>query len=137
MNKQKQSTRHRAPLHRQGQRGNRSSWSIPLVVGLTVVAILTGAILSFENRPANKFSVPVVTVQPQPTNQPPFPHVPRISLQEAKEKADSGQAVLIDVRSKQAYDSQHIAGALSFPEEEIEARLSELPRDRELILYCT
>ncbi len=106
-----------------------------------VVAIIAGAILSFENRPAasanSKFSVPVVTVQPQPTNQPPFPNVPRISIQEAKEKVELGRAVLIDVRSKQAYDSQHAAGALSFPEEEIEARLSELPRDKELILYCT
>jgi len=134
MNKQTRSTRRRSPSRRQG-------WAIPVVVGLMVVAIIAGVILSFQNRPAasanSPFSVPVITVQPQPTNQPPFPNVPRISIQEAKEKVELGQAVLIDVRSKQAYDSQHAAGALSFPEEEIEARLSELPRDKELILYCT
>ncbi len=131
-----------AASRRRTPQADRSAWIIPAIVGLMVVAIVVGVILSIENRsPAaasgRNISVPVTTVQPRPTNQPPYPHVPRISPQVAKERMDAGQAVLIDVRSKQAYDSQHAAGALSFPEEEIENRLQELPRDKELILYCT
>jgi rhodanese-related sulfurtransferase len=50
---------------------------------------------------------------------------------------EKGQALLIDVRDSGAYDQSHAVGALSFPEGEIESRLSELPRDKQLILYCT
>ncbi len=137
----KRSTRRHAPGKRQPRQADRAALIIPIVAGLAVLAIVVGVIFSIENRPpiagGHNISVPVTTVQPQPTRQPPFPNVPRISPQTAKERVDAGQAVLIDVRSKQAYDSQHAAGALSFPEEEIEARLQELPRDKDLILYCT
>jgi hypothetical protein len=81
--------------------------------------------------------VPILTAQPLLTAEIPYPKVPRISLEEAKGKLDSGQAVLIDVRSKESYDQAHAGGALSIPEEKMDARLSELPRDQLLILYCT
>jgi 3-mercaptopyruvate sulfurtransferase SseA len=77
------------------------------------------------------------TAQPLPTQPIPNPLVPRISLDEAQTRLEQGQAVLIDVRSRESYDQAHAAGALSFPEEEVDARLGELPRDKDLILYCT
>ena len=83
------------------------------------------------------FSVPILTAQPLLTAEIPYPKVPRIPLEAAKEKLDEGQALLIDVRSKESYDQAHAAGALSIPEEQMDARLSELPRDKLLILYCT
>jgi rhodanese-related sulfurtransferase len=67
----------------------------------------------------------------------PSPTVQRIKLDETVDKLESGQAVLIDVRSKSSYDKVHAAGAVSIPEDTIESRLDELPRDREIILYCT
>jgi rhodanese-related sulfurtransferase len=48
-----------------------------------------------------------------------------------------GQAVLVDVRSKASYDKSHAAGAISMPEEEVGARVDELPQDKDIILYCT
>jgi rhodanese-related sulfurtransferase len=41
------------------------------------------------------------------------------------------------VRSRESYDKPHAAGAIAIPEEEIAARLNELPRDKDVILYCT
>ena len=56
---------------------------------------------------------------------------------EARDKMERGEAVLVDVRSQESFDRSHAAGSISFPEEGILARLDELPRDKEMILYCT
>ena len=61
---------------------------------------------------------------------------PRVSLDEAKKKIDAGAVLLVDVRSAQSYDEQHIKGAINIPEADTEARLSDFPRDKEIILYC-
>ncbi len=63
--------------------------------------------------------------------------VQRIRLQESRALLDDGRAVLYDVRSAAAYRTQHAAGAISFPEEEVDARLEELPEDKALVFYCT
>jgi membrane protein DedA with SNARE-associated domain len=64
----------------------------------------------------------------------------RISTAELKDLMDSGNAPLIvDVRNRSAHlhDPRRIPGALKMTIDEIDARLGELPRDREIILYCT
>lgn len=126
------------------QRTDSSSVIIPIVVAIAVVAIIVGAIVTLEKRqsavgvtPTGTISVPIITAQPRPTTDIPFPAVARMSVKETKEKMDKGQAVLIDVRTKESYDQSHAGGALSIPEEEIDARLGELPRDKLLVLYCT
>lgn len=43
---------------------------------------------------------------------------------------------IIDVRSENAYLKGHIPTAKSFPSKTIESRLSELPPDKNLIIYC-
>jgi hypothetical protein len=127
---------------RKGQRGN-SSLVIPVVAGLVVLVLFVGAILAIENRSSRTsakpgdVATPRSTLQAQPTSSIPYPAVPRIAVQEARDKLGQGQAVLIDVRSKASYDQEHARGALSMPETEIDAHLNELPRDKELILYCT
>ncbi len=64
--------------------------------------------------------------------------VQRISPREAKALVDSGEAVLYDTRSVDAYQAQRAQGAVSFPEEEVAARIDELPDDgTAVILYCT
>ncbi len=63
--------------------------------------------------------------------------VPRITVQEAKQKLDAGTILLVDVRSKQSYDAGHIKGAINIPQFETETRLSEFPRDKEIVLYCS
>lgn len=63
--------------------------------------------------------------------------VPRISLEQLKEKLDAGDdIVLVDVRSKEDFDAGRITGAISIPWEEMEARYTELPGDKEIITYC-
>lgn len=63
--------------------------------------------------------------------------VPRITAQELKAKLDAGQAVVFDARRQVDYARRHISGAISMPQDEVAARLSELPTDKLAVFYCT
>jgi rhodanese-related sulfurtransferase len=52
------------------------------------------------------------------------------------ERVGSGDCIVLDVRPPEEYDAAHVAGALSMPLEELERRLGELPRDRQIVAYC-
>jgi rhodanese-related sulfurtransferase len=47
-----------------------------------------------------------------------------------------GDIVLVDVRPEEEYAAGHIDGARSIPIDELERRLAELPRSREVVAYC-
>ncbi|RPI52971.1 MAG: hypothetical protein EHM56_07770 [Chloroflexi bacterium] len=124
---------------RRGQprrRRSNSMW-IPAAVALVVVAIVVGLVLSIEGRGAEASLQPNATAQPLATSPLPYPNVPRISVAETWEGMQAGQVLLLDVRSRESYNSLHATDAVSIPEDEINARLGELPRDRDIILYCT
>jgi len=67
----------------------------------------------------------------------PYPEVPRISLAETRARYDAGTALFMDVRSQGEYDTAHIPDAISLPLANLDARYQELPRDAEIITYCT
>lgn len=48
----------------------------------------------------------------------------------------AGEVVVLDVRPRAEFLAGHIPGARSMPIEELEQRLGEVPRDREIIAYC-
>ncbi len=43
---------------------------------------------------------------------------------------------ILDVRSKEEFDSGHIEGAYLLPVSELEKRLAELPQGKPIIVYC-
>ncbi|MEH7386972.1 metalloregulator ArsR/SmtB family transcription factor [Bacillus sp. JJ1521] len=49
---------------------------------------------------------------------------------------DMDQIIVVDVRPETEYNASHIEGAVSLPYDSIQNRLSELPKDREIIVYC-
>ena len=61
----------------------------------------------------------------------------RISGEEARQAVAKGEAVLVDVRAKQAYDAGHAKGAVSLPLSDLPSRAGELPKDKLVITYCT
>jgi membrane protein DedA with SNARE-associated domain/rhodanese-related sulfurtransferase len=64
----------------------------------------------------------------------------RISVEELRQQIDGGGAPLIvDVRSPtaQTLELHRIPGALHVPVQDAARHLEKLPRDREIILYCT
>ncbi|SUB77180.1 Coenzyme A disulfide reductase [Porphyromonas macacae] len=52
------------------------------------------------------------------------------------QKADPNEVSIIDVRLKQAYDIEHIRGAISIPLEEMRERMKEIPTDKPVYIYC-
>jgi 3-mercaptopyruvate sulfurtransferase SseA len=65
--------------------------------------------------------------------------VPRVSVEETAAAIQSGEAVVLDVRSAQAYQAGHLPGALSIPLAEIETNPTGLNLDKNkwIITYCT
>ena len=66
--------------------------------------------------------------------------VPRITVQELKAKMDKGEdVVIIDVRAGREYEDSKIKikGAIRISIVKLEDRSSELPRDKEIVTYCT
>jgi 3-mercaptopyruvate sulfurtransferase SseA len=81
--------------------------------------------------------------QPQTQGQTDLPltesDVPRVTAEDAKAALDSGEAVIVDVRSAEAYAEAHAAGALSIPLDEFENNITNIPLDKNqwIITYCT
>lgn len=51
-------------------------------------------------------------------------------------KVRVGAVIVLDVRPAEEYRAGHIPGALSIPLKELERRLSDLPRERDIVAYC-
>jgi membrane protein DedA with SNARE-associated domain len=66
--------------------------------------------------------------------------ISRISVQELKEKIDAGEdLVIVDLRHHMDFEAEPetIPGALHMDAKELQEKNERLPRDREVILYCT
>jgi rhodanese-related sulfurtransferase len=54
----------------------------------------------------------------------------------AEELAGADPPFLLDVRSPREWESQHIDGSLNIPLNHLQERISEIPRDRRIAVYC-
>jgi rhodanese-related sulfurtransferase len=61
----------------------------------------------------------------------------RVTVEEVVEKFGKGQLPLvIDVRKKSEYDSEHLVDAVNIPLNEINRHLAEIPKDKPFLLHC-
>jgi hypothetical protein len=62
---------------------------------------------------------------------------PNISTDELhKRLRTASDLYLIDVRSKEAHEQEHLPGAHSLPYSQLDTGQASLPRNRTLVLYC-
>jgi len=62
---------------------------------------------------------------------------PRISMADFKQQLDQrADMIIVDVRTADQYNLAHIPGAVNIPEMEVPNRLAELPKDKQIVLYC-
>mgnify|MGYP006295559051 CR=1 FL=1 len=59
-----------------------------------------------------------------------------VDREELLRRVRDGEALVIDVRPDEEFGAGHLAGALSIPLDELERRLDQLPKDREIVAYC-
>lgn len=86
--------------------------------------------------------LPTLESAPSPIDEhsqtPDKANVRRIAPEEAAMLVQSGDAILVDVRSKEYFDMEHVKGAVNIPFAELTARArTELPPTRWIIPYCT
>jgi NADPH-dependent 2,4-dienoyl-CoA reductase/sulfur reductase-like enzyme/rhodanese-related sulfurtransferase len=61
---------------------------------------------------------------------------PQIDLEEALQRNREGQLPLFDVRSPGEFAKGSIPGAVNIPVDELRDRLAEIPRDRDIAVFC-
>ena len=121
------------------RRGQPPTALLAVAIAASILLIVAGFLLTRDlNRPIAT-PTPVAATLPDEHGADglPYPEVPRIAPAEAKARVDSGQAILVDVRSQGEYDTQHAQGARSLSLADLEARYRELPQNAEIITYCT
>ncbi|MCW3987688.1 MAG: rhodanese-like domain-containing protein [Candidatus Bathyarchaeota archaeon] len=60
-----------------------------------------------------------------------------VTVEEAKSLVESNVSlIIVDVRTREEYDSGHIEGAILIPVSELEGRIIELSKEEELLIYC-
>jgi rhodanese-related sulfurtransferase/DNA-binding transcriptional ArsR family regulator len=60
----------------------------------------------------------------------------QVGRKELLAQARRGDVLVLDVRPRSEYDAAHLPFARSLPLAELQKRLAELPRDREIVAYC-
>ena len=100
----------------QAQR-SRLTWIIPLTI--IVIGLIVGAVfLLNQNSSASAVRLPT-----------------SISVSNAAERFEAG-AFLLDVRTQQEWNEQHIDGAVLIPLDELPSRISEVPADQDVLIIC-
>jgi len=90
-----------------------------LLAGLVLLLLLAFAVISLS--------------QPNPPAVADVP--PEISVDVAAQKYEDG-VFFLDVREPHEWEEVHIPGAVLVPLAQLESRLSELPRDQEIVVVC-
>lgn len=130
MSRRTRAKQRRRPARRRSSRNLINKWTLS---GLAL--ILVGAIaIVIANRSSPATPSPTTSADQQAI---PFPEVPRTPLADAKAKFDAGTALIVDTRSREEYDQSHIPDAVSLPLADLNTQNPDLPRDVEIITYCT
>lgn len=69
-----------------------------------------------------------------------MPEAPRITLNELKKRMDAGEDfTIIDTRNPQAWAESDtmIPEAIRIPADDMEQSLSQIPKSRAIVTYCT
>jgi rhodanese-related sulfurtransferase/DNA-binding transcriptional ArsR family regulator len=59
-----------------------------------------------------------------------------VGMAELVSRAESGDAVIVDVRPRSEFEAGHLPGAVSIPLSELSGRISELDPDALVVAYC-
>jgi len=129
----------------------KSTRSVLLAIAVLLLASLACNALAPTAEPtaaptltATVILVPTVITEPAAT-QPPADlpendaEVPRVPVEQAKAAFDAGDALIVDVRGTDAYNMEHMQGALDVSLSAIQTDpLSlNLDKNRWIITYCT
>jgi rhodanese-related sulfurtransferase len=100
------------------------------------VQVLAGGLLGWQAKGyATDFNTPALTK----VAYAPKPRPGSIAADEFSKlaKATPADVIILDVRNKDEANAGMIKGAVLIPEEELAARIAELPKDKRIIVHCS
>ncbi|MBT3275464.1 MAG: metalloregulator ArsR/SmtB family transcription factor [Spirochaetales bacterium] len=59
-----------------------------------------------------------------------------VDMNELQKLVSEDDVIILDVRPEEEYRQAHLPGAISVPLDELELRVEELPKDKEIVAYC-
>jgi 3-mercaptopyruvate sulfurtransferase SseA len=116
-----------------------------LVISLLILLVLSACNAALPQADSTPKSYPNPSypnpIQTQAEQASPLTEadVPRVTVEESKLAFDNGEAVIVDVRSAEAYAAGHAAGAINIPLDQFENNIANVPleKDQWIIPYCT
>jgi len=98
------------------------------------VTSATSASATTTSAPANTPALPVSVAPPGEESNA---SIPRIAVEDLREKMKAGTVTVIDVRPAAAFETAHIDGAMNMPLASIETMMPSLSKNKPIVTYCT
>lgn len=106
--------------------------------GLLLTAVIAGMVLTACNSAEQKNgSSPAKPAGASSSSAVYADGVRRVTPSELQAMINRDEAVVIDVRTQDAYNTAHIRGAKLIPEADVAKRSNELPKNKLIITYCS
>lgn len=108
--------------------------AVILVAALLVIAAMTVFAVQWLGRNETK---PNLLLSSDNANDVQPGDAPQIGLEVLAERmADEPDLYILDVQEREGYLTQHIPGSVNIPFEELQYRVEEIPRSRDVIVTC-
>lgn len=105
--------------------------------GLTPAPVTTAPMTTAQQTGTSAFPAINPHVETEHQQTPEKAAVPRMAVEDLRAKINRGAVTVIDVRDQSSYESGHIPGAMHLQLASIEANLSQIPKDKPIVTYCT
>lgn len=111
----------------------RTNTPIYLLISGGVILVIVAIILASQttNAAPTPETIPGGDTQEDET----YPEIPRINVEDAKTKRDTGTVIFLDVRDADTFDAGRITGAVNIPLADLLSRLDELEQNKWIIPY--
>ncbi len=103
---------------------------------LVLVVLAAGAGCQQSTTAAVAAKAGVATLKSTPAAADSSLPVVELPVLRARQEAKDTSFLVIDARQPHEYATGHIPGAINVPYTQLEAMIGQLPRDKELIVYC-
>jgi predicted sulfurtransferase len=107
--------------------------SITYVFILSAIAVMV--LVGCNSAERKNGTKPIASASP--AAQAPNDGARRVTTAELQQLLANNQAVVIDVRNEASYNAGHIHGSKLIPEADLPNHLSELPKDKLIVTYCS
>jgi rhodanese-related sulfurtransferase len=111
---------------------SKHALAVLLIAGAIYVACSALAVAGTEPAAPAAAARPAATAAPAATVAAPMSQ--EALLQHQSQHPD--HLLVLDVRTPQEYAEGHVPGAVNVPFDQLASRLAEVPKDKDLVLYC-